>query len=245
MPRVLLRNVLVLIAVLALAAVLSSLGLWQLERAREKEQLAQQYQERAAGPLLRLTGAEEDAESLNYRHVTLRGRYQPRHQFLLDNRLYQGRLGYHVITPLQVAGSEQLVLVNRGWVPHDYEAGGVVLDLSPPTRELELTGTVMVPRRNPFVREAAVQTGTWPQRWAAIDLDRFRGLTANACMPFVVQLDVADTDGGGFVREWPAPRLDSAKNRGYAFQWFAMALAVIATYVVVGYRRRSRGRLQA
>jgi surfeit locus 1 family protein len=236
-----LRKLLVLVAVLVLAAALFSLGLWQLERAREKEQLAQQYRARAAGPPLHLTGAEVDADALNYRHVTVRGRYQPRYQFLLDNQLHQGRLGYHVITPLQVAGSGRLLLVNRGWVPHDYTAGGATMNLSPPDQELELTGTVMVPRHNPFVREMAVTAGTWPARWAAIDVTRFRELTGAASLPFVMRLD-AGGSGGGFVREWPEPRLNSDKNRGYAFQWFAMALAVLATYVVVGYRRRRAGR---
>ena len=54
--------------------------------------------------------------------------------------------------------------------------------------------------------------------------------------PVVLQLDAAP-EPGGYAREWPAPDLRPDKNVGYAFQWFAMALAVIAVYVWTGLRR--------
>ena len=43
-------------------------------------------------------------------------RYDAAHQFLLDNRSYEGRAGYEVLTPLARPGATTL-LVDRGWVP--------------------------------------------------------------------------------------------------------------------------------
>ena len=41
----------------------------------------------------------------------------------------------------------------------------------------------------------------------------------------------------GLVRQWPRPDSGSAKNLGYAVQWFAMALAVLIIYLVLSGKR--------
>jgi cytochrome oxidase assembly protein ShyY1 len=41
----------------------------------------------------------------------------------------------------------------------------------------------------------------------------------------------------GFHREIPALKLDSAKNTGYAFQWFAMSAALFIIYIAVNVKR--------
>jgi len=51
----------------------------------------------------------------------VRGKYVPEPQFLLDNMLAEGTVGYHVLTALRVAGVREHVLVNRGWVRADLD----------------------------------------------------------------------------------------------------------------------------
>jgi cytochrome oxidase assembly protein ShyY1 len=43
----------------------------------------------------------------------------------------------------------------------------------------------------------------------------------------------------GFHRELPALKLDSAKNTGYAFQWYAMSAALFVIYMAVNVKRRT------
>jgi surfeit locus 1 family protein len=55
-------------------------------------------------------------------------------------------------------------------------------------------------------------------------------------MPMVLRLD-KDAEHG-FYREIPALNLDSAKNTGYAFQWYAMSLALLVIYIAVNTKKR-------
>ena len=100
------------------------LGYWQLNRAQEKAEQQVSYSARlAADPV----GLEQAAGQPGYQKVSLFGRYDTRHHFLLDNRTYQGRAGYEVISPflldktVYIDGPEGLaaidyVWVNRGWL---------------------------------------------------------------------------------------------------------------------------------
>ena len=92
-----------------------ALGNWQSERAAQK---------RAAG-----TSIEQ---------VALRGEFDPKYTVYLDNKVYRGRPGYHVVQPLRLAGGKH-VLVNRGWI-----ASGPSRDRLPeirtPAGEIALSG---------------------------------------------------------------------------------------------------------
>src|SRR3982751_1367641 len=92
------------IAMLVVAAIGISLGQWQLRRAAEKEAIEQRIAARAKEPPLRLDGAgasAADADALEFRQVLVRGEFLPGWTLYLDNRPYEGKPGFHVITPLK------------------------------------------------------------------------------------------------------------------------------------------------
>ncbi len=97
--------------------VLLSLGLWQMQRAGDKQSLVEQ---RAAGEViapLMLTDTSGLSDSDRYRAATVKGHYVTGQQWLLDNRVFRGQPGYHVFTPFQPLGTgHPNVLINRGWV---------------------------------------------------------------------------------------------------------------------------------
>jgi cytochrome oxidase assembly protein ShyY1 len=47
----------------------------------------------------------------------------------------------------------------------------------------------------------------------------------------------AGNAGDGLVRDWPAPSLGIERHRGYAVQWYALALMAVIFFVVTGLRR--------
>ena len=104
-------------ATVALTAIFLSLGFWQLERAELRRAQDELKQERAQlSPVYITSFPGESLEELAGRRIRLRGHYLP-WQFLLDNQIHDKQPGYHVLSPFELSTYQQIVLVNRGWVP--------------------------------------------------------------------------------------------------------------------------------
>jgi cytochrome oxidase assembly protein ShyY1 len=105
---------------LVLVPLMTALGFWQLARAEEKAALAEAFESRQKQPPTPLSSAQERApEALAYLPVELAGHFREGEYFLLDNRTQGGRFGNEVLGVFELSGSDELVLVNRGWVPAD------------------------------------------------------------------------------------------------------------------------------
>ena len=231
-------------AALAIAA-FSWLGLWQLDRAGEKERLGEMFAARTGdAPILlneRLAAmpSKLDPEWWRYRRVEVAGEVLGERQYLLDNRTRNGVAGYHVHVPMLVTGLDRLVLVNRGWV----EAGPSRErrpDVSLATSEIVISGFVEYPRRTPLLGDDGYARPTWPKVVQRIDLDKTARDLDRQILPFVVLMDAALAHG--FVREWtPYLGIGPERHRGYALQWFSLAGAVAVVWIVLrvrGARRR-------
>ena len=216
----------------ALVAIFLSLGFWQLERAEDRRAQDALKQERAQlSPVYITSFPEGSPEELAGRRVRMRGHYLP-HQFLLDNQTHEKRLGYYVLSPFELSTYEQVVLVNRGWVP-----AGARRDQLPPVpvpsdTEIQVEGKVHRPQYNPFTdSEHLLEGHGWPQLIQDIDYPRLaERLSELALVPATVRLD--ETQPHGFTRVWPAPPMSAEKHTGYAVQWFAMACAVLLLFLM-------------
>src|SRR5271170_7787225 len=102
-----------LLSLLAVAGFIR-LGFWQWQRGADGQAAWQRFA-RGAGEV-RTLGSAALASVPLYQRVSVIGTLEAQHQFLLDNRSYQGRPGYEVLTPLTRDGA-MTVLVDRGWVP--------------------------------------------------------------------------------------------------------------------------------
>ncbi|WP_265946937.1 SURF1 family protein [Dechloromonas sp. A34] len=196
-----------------------SLGLWQWRKAEAKTQLQSELDTRSQDAAIAMPTTPVDGEVLRYRRVILRGTFDAGRQVLLDNQVHQERAGYHVITPLRIAGSNLHVLVNRGWLPAPADHQ-VVPVAEVPAGEVELSGIAVLPAKR-FFNLAAQPTSGWAPVWQNLDLERFRQSVAYPLQPVIVQLDAASP--GGYVRQWR--RLDERadRHRSYALQWFGFA----------------------
>lgn len=231
-------------AVLAIAA-FSWLGVWQLDRAGEKERRGGTFASRASdAPILlneRLsaTPSEFEPEWWRYRRVEVSGEPLGTRQYLLDNRTRSGVAGYHVYVPMLVAGPERLVLVNRGWTEtgpsRDHRP-----DVSLGTTDLVVSGIVDYPRRTLLLGDDGYAQSTWPKVVQRLDLEKTARDLGRQVLPFVVLMDAELPHG--FVREWtPYLGIGPSRHRGYAFQWFALAAAVAVVWIVVKVRGVRRG----
>ncbi|MEX2525573.1 MAG: SURF1 family protein [Gammaproteobacteria bacterium] len=223
------------IAVALLLPLLIGLGFWQLDRAGQKEALEEAYRSRQAAPPMDLMAAGEsgfEREKMLWRRVLLRGEYLPDKQFLLDNQAQGGKPGYLIFSPFRLAGRETVVLVNRGWLPM---TGGrdAVPDVPPPADNGAVRGTAKDPQSTGLALAGSVaeDLGRGLVRVQQLDLEALARSNNWSLLPYVVRLE--QQTGSGFVRDWREPGFGREKHLGYAFQWFAMAAALLIIYLVV------------
>jgi surfeit locus 1 family protein len=209
---------------------------WQLGRAHEKERLAARLESLAREPAATLTTTEVKAEDVEWRRVTVRGRFEPRYVVFIDNRIRHGVAGYHVVMPLEVGkmrgGGSRYVLVNRGWIAGFPERARLP-EVRTPEAVVEITGLAVTPTRRFLELSARVAEGNV---WQNLTLERYREAFPIALQPVVIQQESPLDDG--LAREWDPPNLGVDKHYGYAFQWLALAATILAFYLVTHVRRR-------
>ncbi len=247
-----------------------ALGVWQLSRAAEKISLAHAQETRAALPILegnvlvklQAESAAPDQHSLAksadtltlaHRRVVLRGHWLTNRTIYLDNRQMDDRMGFYVVTPLQLdmgkAGqSGPLVLVQRGWIARNFEDRARLQPVPTPDTLVEVTGRVESNLSRTFAFAGSdEEKGSSPIR-QNLDWREFQTETGMDVASFVV----IETGGPseGLKRNWPAVDLGLQRHYGYAFQWFALAALAFFLYLRLGvasfirHRRRRIAELQ-
>jgi surfeit locus 1 family protein len=225
------RRWVVLVAAVAGVALATSLGRWQLQRAAQKQALQAALDSRGELPALaarELAATPRDAEAQHFRRVSLRGRWVADRSVFLDNRQMNGRPGFFVLTPLQLDGRAEAVLVQRGWVARDFVERTRLPAVTTPAGTVELQGLVAPPPARLYEFDAGA-SGLIRQN---LDLGAFARETGLALLPMSVwQSDSPATAGDGLQREWARAAVDVHKHQGYAFQWFALAALMTGLYV--------------
>ncbi|MFN8456587.1 MAG: SURF1 family protein [Anaerolineae bacterium] len=226
-----LKHILVLIVLI----VLISLGLWQLRRLEERRALNQNIQTALSQPALSLRDAQIDPEMLHFRRVTVTGIFDNAAAIVLRNQLMDDNPGVHLITPLRLTGSEQVILIDRGWIPRR-EADLQPTDLTP----YEITGEVTIEGiayrtqtrsgwlspLDPPLREGQTRL----VNWFRVDIDRIQQQVPYPLLPvFIKQLPDSSTQPDTLPQP-EALTLDEGPHLGYALQWFSFATILVVTY---------------
>lgn len=209
-----------------------SLGFWQLDRARQKIELQEQFEDGSA--YLPLTGVLPERP---FQPIEARGQFLDDRQILIDNIVRDGRVGFFVITPFRQSSSAPLLLVNRGWLARSDDTTSVQdIDVADDVRVLRgKSGTLpMVSLRT---GDSFAGAGDWPKRATYPTIDEIAIQLDSALLPLVLLLDADQADG--FRRQWQPQGSGPMTNYGYAFQWFAMATAVLAI-LIWQYRKKAR-----
>lgn len=221
-----LRFVLVTVAAVAGMLVTGSLGLWQMDRARQKTDLQAAYEQRSAQPplqpaeLWRLPVAEQQ-----HRRAVVDGQWLADRTVFLDNRPMDGRAGFFVLTPLRLAGSDAVVLVQRGWAPRDALDRTRLPRVDTPAGQVRIEGR-MAPSPSKLYEFAGGERGLIRQN---LDLSAYRDETGLPLLEAVLVQTGAASEG--LVRNWPPFHSGVDKHHGYAAQWFALAALIGTLYV--------------
>ena len=109
------RDIGLLVVALLVAGGCSRLGIWQLDRLRQRKARNAALAERLARPMIEAR-AGISADSARQRRVIATGKYEFAAERTWPGRSYEGTPGVALITPLRLADGSA-VLVDRGWVP--------------------------------------------------------------------------------------------------------------------------------
>lgn len=220
---------------LPVLALLLWLGFWQLDRAEQKRELAAGYDSGMAAAPRRVSDAAELLDLPRHTPLIAAGHYVPDRQVLLDAQVHDGRVGYRVWTPFELADGRWMV-VDRGWI----EAGsdrGRLPDVSVDGDAREITG-LRAPIPKPGLRLGAVATldESWPRRLVWPDAEALVQAWGREIPDALVLLAPEASDG--YVREWAPAGMQAERHVGYAVQWFSLAAALVVIAVVLGFRKR-------
>ena len=203
-----------------------SAGIWQTHRAQYKSALQAHYEAQAKSAPVALPGGVIDVEANRFRRVRVIGQFDPAHEVLLDNVILRGIPGYQVVTPLKLAKENAYVLINRGWVARGADRS-LLPEIRTPLGEVTVEG-IAVPPSGKFL-ELSTQT-VEGKVWQNMHFKRMQAqLPLRLQSLMVVQLN---DNGDGLMRHWERPDTGMEKHAGYAFQWFAMAVASLVIYGV-------------
>lgn len=212
---------------------LCGLGVWQLQRADEKQLWLERQQHQP-----RLEALPAQLNSLPQR-VGLRLSIDHQRLLLLDNRTRDGRSGYELLALYQDQRSRRWGLVNLGWLASGYDRS-----LLPQLDQLQqqLSGTVFSVEGILVSSSEGLQLAEdpwadgWPKRIQQPDLDRLQALYQVPLIPAMLRLQqplLADLDN-----RWSLVNMPPSKHLGYALQWFGLALALAGWLFWYGWLRR-------
>jgi surfeit locus 1 family protein len=210
-------------------------GHWQQGRMEQKEALRAQFDAANANAPSPLPPETVDWSAWRYRPVAVDGTFDAARQILVDNKIEEGRAGYHVVTPLVLADG-RAVLVDRGWIAAG-ETRAQLPSATPPAGPVTVHGRVNIPAaRYVELAHAAPAGGVWQN----LDPARFAAVTGLAVLPIVVE-QTAPLVGPGasdkLVRNWPAPDFGIEKHRIYMMQWYLFAATAAGLWLFLNLRR--------
>lgn len=208
------------------------LGNWQLSRADEKNAQQEKLDMLSQQPIIMLPNTRVKLDDFQYREVEIRGEYLPSHTIFLDNKTFKGVAGYHVLTPIRLANSSLHVLINRGWVAAGFDRS-VLPDVPLVQGEMIVTGVVVSPEQRMLQLTDQVIIGAV---WNNLDVQRYQEATGLELQPILVLQQ--DQIEDGLVRQWDRPDSGSAKNMGYAIQWFSLAATAFIIFLVLNVKRK-------
>jgi surfeit locus 1 family protein len=228
------------IVAIAGVGVLIRLGNWQLDRLEWRRAFNERVTTQMSQPPLDLNQATlpDGLYDMEYRQAVVSGVYDHTQEVLLRNHVWDNRPGYRVLTPLQINGSEQAVLVDRGWIPFD-EADNLSIYEEPGLVQVE--GMIRRPQTRPDIGGVPDPTlAPGESRLSAfniVNIERLQEQVDVELLPVYVQQAPDQAHTRLPYRSLPEIEITEGPHFGYALQWFAFAALLGFGYPLFAYRQ--------
>jgi surfeit locus 1 family protein len=216
------------ILVLAGVALCVRLGFWQLDRLEKRRAFNARVLAQIDQPPLELSGQalDEDLFNMEYRPVKVSGSYDFGQEIAIINQSYGNEWGVHLVTPLVIAGTDEAILVDRGWIPHqDYQSGNWSKYAEPGVVEVE-----GVLRRPQSRAEIGGRTDPTPApgearraAWNFVNIEQINKQVTHPLLGAYIQQAPDPAWTGLPYRTQPEIEITEGPHMSYALQWFTFA----------------------
>jgi len=208
----------------------AGLGAWQISRGLEKGAAQHAYRDETS-----FKAWQDGMAVRSFQRLKATGSYDDEHQIVLDNIIINSRYGHYVLTPLEIAADQPLLLVNRGWVERtgtDFDADQLIL----PAVELTVRGRAgSLPKPGYKMGDAFEPLQQWPKHAVYPSAGEVAVALGREIQPFILLME--HDEKHGFLRHWVPSEFGPGKHFGYALQWFAMG-AVLSGLLIWNYRKK-------
>jgi cytochrome oxidase assembly protein ShyY1 len=155
----------------------------------------------------------------------------------LENRPYNGVAGFYLLMPLKIAGTDQYVVIARGWLPRDPTNRAKIPDINTPAGTVHVEGraTQEMGHVMQLGQAAALHQGVILQN---VEIGQIADATKLPLQPVFIEQTNELPDK--LIRDWPRPSSGIEKHYGYAVQWYGLAITAFIFFVVTGLRRGTK-----
>ncbi|MEK9164479.1 MAG: SURF1 family protein [Chloroflexota bacterium] len=237
-----LRPLLLTLFVAIAASIMIGLGLWQLSRLQERRARNAEIVGRMNQPPITVTGAPLDATALEYRRVAVTGTFDFSQEVILRNKSKNESPGVHLLTPLKIDGSEDAVLIDRGWIPYTASDPQLRTAYATPTGVVTVSGLLRAsqPRLSPLLPADPALGPGLPRldSWFWTDVDQIQKQIPYPLLPFFVEQS-AGPDPTALPLAGSEIDLSNGPHLSYAIQWFSFATILVVGSIVLA-RQRSQ-----
>ncbi len=215
------------------AALCIRLGIWQLDRLKQRRIFNAQVTTMRALPPLDLNADQPQVlTSMEWRRVTVSGTYDFANQIALRNQYNGNQYGFHLVTPLRLSDG-RAVLVDRGWIPPDENSTPADWRKYDEPAQATVTGQIRLGRSRPDfggVADALPLNGEKLMMWNNPNVEGISGQSPYPLLPIYIQPNVDPSDTVPPIPFQPTVDLTEGPHMGYALQWFTFSLILLAGY---------------
>ena len=209
-----------------------TLGLWQIERGQAKTILLNEFEKNYI-----ISPKPLNKNSKKWDRVYVNGTWDNSKQILVDNVINQGIAGYKVLTPLRLIKTDQLILVDRGWIKRNRNLDDL------PNIELEnleekVTGILESPELG-LVLSNEMISSIWPKISQTKNLEVISKEYNETLYPLILLSDPTSRYSLEYIKIKPT-NMTPIKHYGYSAQWFLMFIVLFGMYIWYGYKKNEK-----
>ena len=208
------------------------LGVWQIERGNTKTLILNEFENN-----MKKEPEYINEDSKKWDRVYVKGKWDDSKQILIDNIINNGIAGYKVLTPLRIDKTNQLILVDRGWIKRS-KYREIIPNIEVMEIDEIVTGILELPELGLVLSDNLVSEN-WPKVSQTKNLEIISEEYDETIYPMILLADPLIKNSLEYIKITPT-NMTPIKHYGYSAQWFLMFVVLCLMYVWYGFKRNAK-----